>query len=46
MSGIFSNCLSLSSLPDLSKWKGNNNTDKRNIVLDCIILLNKFIIGE
>ena len=43
---MFSNCLSLSSLPDLNKWIVNNGTDKRNNVLDCIILLNKFFIDE
>ena len=38
MSHMFSNCESLSSLPDISKWNTNNATDMSDIFSHCISL--------
>ena len=36
---MFSGCLSLSALPDISKWNINNIIDKIEMFSDCISLL-------
>ena len=38
MSHMFNNCLSLSSLPDISKWNTYNVNDMRLIFGNCILL--------
>ena len=38
LSSIFSNCLSLSSLPDISKWNTNNVNDIYEMLRNCISL--------
>ena len=38
MSYIFYNCLSLSSLPDISKWNTNDVEDMSGMFWNCIIL--------
>ena len=35
ISGIFSDCSSLSSLPDISKWNTNNVDDMNTIFWNC-----------
>ena len=35
MSGMFYDCSSLSSLPDISKWNTNNVTDMSHIFYGC-----------
>ena len=35
MSGIFSNCSTLSTLPDISKWNTNNVKNKSGIFSNC-----------
>ena len=37
---MFCNCLSLSSLPDISKWNTDNVNDMNGMLDNCILLLN------
>ena len=39
INNMFSGCLSLSTLPDISKWNINNIIDKIEMFSDCISLL-------
>ena len=39
MGGIFAQCSSLSSLPDISKWNTENVTDKNGMFYKCSNLL-------
>ena len=36
--GIFENCVSLSSLPDISKWNTNNVANMSNLFCYCVSL--------
>ena len=36
--GMFNNCSSLSSLPDISKWNTNNVTDMSYLFYNCSLL--------
>ena len=38
MNGMFYECLSLSSLPDISKWNTNNVNDMSNLLYRCLSL--------
>ena len=40
MSSIFSGCLSLTSLPDISKWNTSNVTNMKNLFSKCKMLLS------
>jgi len=40
MKGIFSNCETLISLPDISKWNTNNVTDMKGIFSNCKSLIS------
>ena len=40
MSAIFEECISLLSLPDISKWNISNVTDMNNMFNECILLLS------
>ena len=40
MNEIFGMCISLSSLPDISKWDTSNVKYMRNMFCDCRSLLN------
>ena len=39
---IFKNCLSLVSLPNLSKWKISDKMDKIIDINNCLLLLNDY----
>ena len=39
MSGMFDNCSSLSSLPDISKWNTNKVIDMKEMFKNCFSLL-------
>ena len=43
MNSIFEGCSSLSSLPDISKWKYYNNIKMDNMIAQCENLLLYFI---
>ena len=38
MSGLFSECSLLKSLPDISKWNVNNVTNMRGLFSECSLL--------
>ena len=42
MRNMFYNCLSLSSLPDISKWNTNNINNMRGMFYNCLSLLSFF----
>ena len=40
MSGMFASCLSLTTLPDISKWNTNNVTNMNSMFISCKESLN------
>ena len=40
MSCLFKGCISLISIPDISKWNTNNITDFNNIFSGCVSLIS------